>query len=132
MRDRIFADLIIVLHFLWILFMVGGFIYTLCGFWKKGIFNRWLFRILHLIGIVYVGLLVIMGKSCPLTILENTLRAKSNPSQTYLGSFVVYYIEKLVYPNVNPYIICTGTLIFALSTVLLFFIRPPQKFKKDG
>lgn len=129
---KIFADIIIVIHFIWILFMVGGFIYTIYGFWKKEIFNRWLFRVLHLGGITYVGLLVIMGKSCPLTVLENTLRAKYNPNLTYPGLFIVHYIKKLVYPEINPYIIWISTIIVGVSTILIFIIRPPAKFRKDG
>ncbi len=81
--------------------MLAGFIFTFYNvfFAKSKLFlDWWLFRTVHLCGIVYVGLLAILGKYCPLTILENILRAKYNPNLSYPGSFIVHYIEKLVYP----------------------------------
>ncbi len=97
MLYKILADIIVVMHFAWILFMLIGFILTVIGFWKREIFDWLLFRILHLFGIVYVSLLAIMGKYCPLTIWENTLAAKYDPSLIYPGSFMVHYAQKLVY-----------------------------------
>ncbi len=47
--------------------------------------------------IIYVAILTLLGKYCPLTILENKFREQYNPELTYPGSFVIYYIEKLVY-----------------------------------
>lgn len=127
---KIFADIIVVMHFVWILFMLWGFILTLVGFWRRGFFERWLFRTLHLFGIVYVSLLAIMGKYCPLTIWENTLRAKYAPGLTYPGSFMIHYIEELVYPDVNPLIIQIPTISIAVFTVLVFIISPPQRIKR--
>ena len=105
MLYKILANIIVAVHFVWILFMLIGVILTLSGFFYKRFFDWWLFRILHLCGIAYVGLLATLRQYCPLTILENTVRAKYNPDLTYPGSFIVHYIEKLVYPDVNPSII---------------------------
>jgi len=71
-----------------------------------------------------------MGKHCPLTILENTLRTKYNTELTYHGSFIVYYIEKLVYPDLNSLMIIIPTVIIALSTLVIFILRPPKKIKE--
>ena len=136
MLYKVVADLIVVIHFAWILFMLLGFILTLCGFFYRSFFDRWLFRTLHLCGIAYVGLLAALRQYCPLTILENTLRTRYNPELTYPGSFIVYYVEKLVYPEVNPLIILIPTAIIAVFTILVFIIKPPAKirriFKKKG
>ncbi len=110
---RFLADIIVFIHFVWILFMLLGFLLTLCGFIYKNkrFFEMWLFRTLHLFGIVYVGLLAVLREYCPLTILENILRGKYNPELNYPGSFIAHYIEKLVYPDVNPLIIIIPTMI---------------------
>ena len=105
--------------------MLIGFILTLCGFFYKRFFDWWLFRTLHLCGIIYVGLLVLLREYCPLTILENTVRAKYNPNLTYPGSFIVHYIEKLVYPDVNPSIILVPTIFIAVYTIVVFIFKPP-------
>jgi hypothetical protein len=130
MSYRLLADVIVVVHFAWILFMLVGFIFTLGGFFNKNFFDRWFFRTLHLLGIAYVSTLAIMGRYCPLTIWENTLRAKYDPNLTYVGSFIIHYIEKLVYPDVNPLIIQIPTTFIAIFTVVMFLIKPPEKIKR--
>ena len=110
--------------------MLVGFILTLYGFFRKSFFDKWLFRTVHLCGILYVGLLALLRQYCPLTMLENTLRAKYNSDLIYPGSFIVHYIEKLVYPDVNPLIILTPTIIIAIFTIVVFIIRPPAKIRR--
>lgn len=90
-------------------------------------FDRWIFRTIHLAGIVYVASLMLLGKYCPLTLLENELRRRHNPEQTYPGSFMVHYIEELVYPEADFLIFVIPTMIIALFTVFMYFFRPPKK-----
>lgn len=127
---KIIADTIVVLHFVWILFMLLGFILTIWGFFWKGFFELWLFRTLHLCGILYVSLLAILREYCPLTILENISRLKYNPETIYPGSFIAHYIEKLVYPDVNPLILIIGTIFIAVFTLVIFIGKPPTKIRK--
>lgn len=127
MPYKILADIIVVAHFAWILFMLTGFLLTLLGFWRREIFDWFFFRVLHLFGIFYVSLLAIMGKYCPLTIWENILRQKYDPSLTYAGSFMIHYVEKLVYPDINPWFIRIPTTFIAVFIIVVFIIRPPRK-----
>ena len=127
---KILADIIVAIHFVWILFMLIGFVLTVRGFFRKGFFDRWLFRTLHLAGIAYVSLLAMMRKYCPLTLWENVLRAKYDPSLTYPGSCMLHYAEKLVYPDINPLIIRIPTTFIAVFTVVVFIIRPPERVRK--
>lgn len=130
MSHKIFADAIIVLHFLYILFMILGFLLTgYALFFREKFFDRWLFRSLHLLGIFYVASLSILGKYCPLTILENELRLRYEVSSVYSGSFIVHYLEKLVYPDVNPLVIQIPTVFLAIFTTVMFIVKPPKKIK---
>ena len=130
MAYKIFADAIIVAHFLYILFMLLGFLLTgYALFFRQKFFDWWLFRSLHLLGIFYVVSLSILGKYCPLTILENELRLRYEVSLVYSGSFIVYYLEKLVYPDVNPLVIQIPTVFLAIFTIVVFIVRPPKKIK---
>lgn len=129
MLYKIIADIIVVVHFGWVLFMLLGFVLSLWGFFWREFFNWWLFRILHLFGIVYVVLLAVLRQYCPLTILENTLRARYNPILTYPGSFIVHYINRLVYPDVNPLILLIPTIFIAVFTVVIFIIKPPARIR---
>jgi len=129
MLYKIIADIIVVLHFIWIIFMLFGFFLTIYGFFRKKIFDWWLFRTLHLSGILFVGILTLLRRFCPLTILENLSRTRYSPEGTYPGSFIVHYIEKLVYPDVNQTFLRVGTVFVALFTLAVFVIRPPSKIK---
>ncbi len=126
---KILADAIVTMHFGWILFMLLGFILTLCAFFKKDFWDRWLFRTIHLFGIVYVSSLAIMRKDCPLTLFENALRAKYDSALIYPGSFMVYYVEKFVYPDVNLLLILIPTAFIAIFSIIIFIIKPPAKIK---
>ena len=130
MSYKILADAIIVAHFLFILFMLLGFLLTVCALvFRQKFFEWWLFRSLHLLGIFYVSSLSILGKYCPLTILENELRLRYEVSSVYFGSFIVHYLEKLIYPDVNPLVIQIPTVFLAIFTIVVFIIKPPGKIK---
>ena len=125
------ADLVIFTHLIWIVFMLTGFFITLYALaFKKSFLNCWKFRTLHLAGIFYVASLSILGKYCPLTILENFLRAQVSPQQVYQGSFIAHYLEKIVYPEIDPILIKIPTLLIAVFTIITFVISPPLKIKQ--
>lgn len=131
MHYRLLADFLVAIHFLWIIFMLAGFGLTLWGmFLKRKILDWFWFRTLHLAGIVYVGALSLQGKLCPLTIWENQLRVKAEPTSTYSGSFIIHYIEKLVYPEVNPLLLQVATITLGVFTILAYILAPPFKLKE--
>lgn len=127
---RVIADLLMVTHFAWIIFMIWGFVLTIRGFFRPAFFDRWLFRTTHLSGILLVAVIESLGKYCPLTIWENSLRTHYDPSTDYPGSFIVGHIENIVYPNVGPLILTIPTIGLALMTLVVFVLRPPAKFRR--
>jgi hypothetical protein len=121
--------------------MLLGFVLTVCGAWAVYIlrntagiwtafFDRWLFRTIHLGGIIYVAVLTIWAEYCPLTIFENELKGMYNPELTYRGSFVIHYIEKLIYPEANFLLFVIPTMIIAAFSIVMFAVRPPAKIKR--
>ena len=140
MLYKILADLVVLIHFAWILFVLWGFILAVCGSicvyvlqtakdrWRT-FFDRWIFRTIHLGGIVYVTIMTVLGENCPLTIMENGLRKHHNAELTYHGSFVVHYIEKIVYPEANFLFFLIPTILIAVFSTIMFIIRPPVKIK---
>ncbi len=89
---RLLGDAVIILHFLWILFILFGLFVGI----KYG-------RLIwvHLGGLVFTLILNIGGWFCPLTHLENHLYSLYNPQLTYAGSFIGQYLQKLIYLDVN-------------------------------
>ena len=130
MTEKILADFLVALHLSWILFMVVGFVLTLVAFLRKEIFDWLVFRTLHLLGILYVGTYAVLRKSCPLTIWENELRAKADPEGAYPGSFIVHYLEKFVYPDIEWWMIFTATAIVTVFTLVVYILRPPERIKR--
>lgn len=130
---RLLADFIVLIHFLWILFMLWGFGRTIWAIIKKDIKflqNRFI-RTFHLLGILVVGFLIIIGKPCFLTVWEIKLRVISGvPS--YTGSFIVHYIEKLVYPDVHPLVVEIPSVIIGGVTLLIYILLPPWKRPREG
>jgi len=129
MAYKILANAILVMHFLWIVFMLAGFVYTLLALFYDRLLDRWLLRTLHLFGIIYVGALAVLRQYCPLTLLENILRNKYTASTDYRGPFILRNLEKVVYPEIDPYIILIPTIFIAVFTLTVFILKPPAKIK---
>jgi hypothetical protein len=102
MLYRILADIVIIIHLLWIFFLIAG------AYWGR---KRRAFMMFHGVGLVFAVLSQVLGWYCPLTYLEVWLAAKQNAAQSYPGSFIAHYAEKLVYIDVPP------TIIFLLTIV---------------
>lgn len=52
-----------------------------------------------------------------------------NVPETFPGSFIAYYIERLVYPDVNPLLVLIPTYVIASITIIVFIMKPPEKIK---
>lgn len=127
--NKVLSDIILFIHLIWILFMIGGFIFAVMALFKKELLDRWLFRTIHLLGIVYVGILSVLNIECPLTTLENFFRLKDN-TPVKEPDFLTYYLEKLVYPDVAPLMIIVPTVFMAVFTAVVFIARPPAKISQ--
>ncbi len=127
MTDSLLADIILVVHLGWILFMLYGFALTVRALWRPAFWDRWLFRSIHLGGILFVASLELLGKYCPLTVWEYRLR----PATVEPGHFVLDWIERLVYPDVSPLVYLIPTYAIALFTVVMFVRRPPSRFRRS-
>jgi hypothetical protein len=83
------ADALVLLHGAFILFAVFG---GLLALRSRGL--MWL----HLPAAAWASAVVIMGWTCPLTPLEQSLRAVAG-KQGYTGGFVEHYILTAIYPE---------------------------------
>jgi hypothetical protein len=106
MLYKILADMVVLIHFLWILFLLFG---ALLGVRYKAI------KILHISGLLFAFVIQVLGWYCPLTDLEVWLRAKHDPSLAYTGSFIIHYVERVIYLEISP------QLIFSLTLLLIGF-----------
>lgn len=86
---RALADLVLVLHLGFVLFVVLGGLLVLR--WPRVAF-------LHLPAAVWGVLIEYTGWICPLTPLENSLRLRGGEAG-YTGGFIEHYIQPALYPN---------------------------------
>jgi len=85
---RISADLVLVVHLLFIGFVVGGAF--LAWRWPRIIW-------VQLPAMVYGALIEFVGFSCPLTSLQNYLQRRAGESG-YRGGFISHYLVQVIYP----------------------------------
>lgn len=82
------ADLVVVVHLLFISFVVGG---VFLGWrWPRVVWA-------HLPAVAYGALVEFAGFTCPLTPLEKYLRHRAGEAG-YRGGFIAHYLVAVIYP----------------------------------
>lgn len=120
------ADLILVLHLAWILWMLYGLARTVHALILPNPYlDRWLFRLLHLLGILGVAAFPLMGELCPLTNWEADLRGGASGQ-----GFVARLIQPLIYFEVPLWAFSVTYITLALFTLAAFILKPPAKFRR--
>ena len=89
MAYSLLADIVVLLHFGFILFVVSGGLLALR--WRRAVW-------IHIPAALWGGLVEIMGWPCPLTPLENWLRQAGGGSG-YEAGFIEYYLIPVIYPS---------------------------------
>jgi len=104
MLERLTADAVVLIHFGFVLFVVlgGGLVLH----WPR---LAWL----HLPAVAWGALVEFTGWICPLTPLEQSLRAAAGEA-SYTGGFVDHYLIPLLYPEG-----LTRSIQLALGAVVL-------------
>jgi len=105
---KILADITILLHLIWILFLISGIIFA----HKKS-----KIAFLHVAGLAFTLLLNLMQWYCPLTYLENYLRLLSSSNASYTGSFIINYLEKIIYPDLPELYLRIGAISFVVLNI---------------
>lgn len=123
--SRVAADLLVALHFAFVLFVVLGGLLVLR--WPKVAY-------LHLPAAAWGALIEFAGWICPLTPLEQSLRRQAGMAG-YEGGFVEHYILPVLYPsgltrNIQ-FVLGAAVLVLNVSVYLyvVFLQRGPSKSK---
>jgi len=117
------ADLILVVHFAFVLFVVGSLPLIWIG---AGMGWNWVrgfgFRVTHLAAILIVSAEAAAGIWCPLTLWEDALRGVATDK-----SFVARWIHALLFYDLPPWIFTTAYLVFAALVMLTWLRIPPRR-----
>ena len=121
------ADAILIVHFLFVLFVVGGLALTWIGAWRGWCWIRSMtFRITHLISIVFVACEALLGMMCPLTEWEDALRATTGGVASD-KSFIARWVHHLMFFQLPEWVFTVLYVAFAAIVVATLVLIPPRK-----
>lgn len=114
MTYRLLADATVVFHFAFIAFVVLG---------SALVWRRLAWAWLHVPAIAWVAYIEFTGTLCPLTPLENALRARAGDAG-YAGGFVEHYLIPVIYPaGLTPAVqFALGAVVVILNVVAYWSI----------
>lgn len=121
------ADAVLVVHGLFVSFVVFGFLLTLAGLARGW---NWVrhpgFRYLHLVAIGVVVLQAWFAIECPLTTLENALRVRAGEAG-YGTSFIQFWLHRVLYYQADVWVFTLLYSLFGTAVALVWWIAPPVR-----
>jgi hypothetical protein len=91
---KFYANLVVGVHFGWTLLLIGGAIAMF--------FSPW-FAIAEMMILAFTLLIALpFGRTCPLTLFEEKLRKKIDPSYRNDGSYITVYLNKFLKTRFTP------------------------------
>jgi hypothetical protein len=123
----VLADVVLVVHGLYVAFVVIGFALILVGLARGWQWVRQpVFRYAHLAAIALVVLQVWFGIDCPLTTLESALRVKAGEAG-YGTSFIQHWLYRLLYYRAEPRVFGVIYTLFGAAVLLVWRFAPPVR-----
>ncbi len=117
------ADLVLVVHFAIVLFIVGGLLAAWMGAalgWRW-VRNPW-FRYLHLAAIGFVAAEALVGMACPLTVWEDLLRGGARAD-----SFLGRWVRRMLFYDAPQWVFTAAYVAWALATLATLRLVPPRR-----
>ena len=126
-RLLVIADLVLVAHAAFIVFVVGGQALILLGWvlrwrWTRGVW----FRLVHLCAISFVVLEVWAGIACPLTWLEFRLRSLAG-QPVEAASFIGHWLQRIVFYDAPSWVFTTAYTLFGALVLASLVLYPPHR-----
>ena len=126
------ADIIVLIHFIYVLFTVLGEVIILLGGLLKWqwVRNR-IFRLTHVAAVLIVAFEALGGIFCPLTTLEYTYRQKAGQEVDRAMSFVARLIHRIIfYDFPEIFFIILYAAFGTLVLLTLIFVPIKRRGKK--
>lgn len=123
------ADLVLILHVGVVAFVVGGLVMIWVGnaFGLRGV-NRLAFRLAHGLAIAIVVAESWLGVVCPLTSLEQVLRARAGVAESGAGQgFIAAWLSRLLYYDAPGWVFTLAYSLFGLLVAATWWRFPPQR-----
>jgi hypothetical protein len=115
------ADAVLIVHAIFVLFVVGGFMLILLGARRWSWVRNRTFRVVHLAAIAFVAAEALLGFTCPLTVWEDALRGATG------RSFVGRWVARLLYYDFPEWVFTVAYCAFAAAVLWAWRAIPPRK-----
>jgi len=123
---HLLADLVLVVHFAFVAFVVGG----LAAIWIGaaagwGWVRNFRFRVAHLAAICFVAAEALLGVMCPLTLWEDALRGRESEA-----GFIARWIRGVMFYQLPGWVFTVAYVVFAVAVAATFRFFPPSRSAK--
>ncbi len=126
MTNILLANIILILHFFYVSFIIIGLVVIYLGYFMKWTFIRNpVFRWIHLSAMAIVIIEVLFGIFCPLTEWESELRGAQKIS-AYSSGFIPYWVHHLLFYDWSPWIFESVYILLFLFMIASMFMVPPR------
>jgi Protein of Unknown function (DUF2784). len=123
----VLADIILIIHFLFVLFVVGSLPLIWIGGWMRlDLVRNLRFRLTHIAAILFVAVESFVGMICPLTLLEDRLRGGESG-----GSFIQRWLHRILFYDVPEWVLTTIYVLFAVLVIITFRLLPPRPRRRQ-
>lgn len=128
---RLLADAVLVLHFSFIVFVVGGLVVVVVGNVRGWTWvNRYWLRMAHLGGIGFVVVESWLEVPCPLTTLEAWLR-DGGGAATYSQGFIEHWVQRVFAYEIRPWMFKFVDGAIGSLALFAWWRFPPQRKHKS-
>ena len=130
---RLLADILLVVHFAFVSFVVIGLFITWLGYFLRWTFVRnFYFRAAHILAMAVVLLEALFGVVCPLTTWEIQLRKLGGQVVYGDQTFMQYWIHKIMFFDLEQTTFTIIYFCFFTALVLSFiFVFPEFPWRKE-
>lgn len=118
MAYRILAEIVLVIHFCFVIFVVLG---------GLPVVRRHYIAWLHVPAVIWSVLVEFFWWTCPLTTLENWLWQLGGEAG-YASGFIDYYISAVLYTELSPQFRLTLGLLLIVFNLLFYWYAFRQRF----
>ncbi len=119
MAYRVLAEIVLVLHFCFVIFVVLGGVLVL---------RRHRLAWLHVPAVIWGVFIEFFWWACPLTTLENRLRELGGEAG-YATGFIDYYVSAVLYAPLSPQVrIALGLMLVGFNLFIYLYLLRRQAF----
>ena len=125
-RCSLLADFVLIIHCCIVFFVVFGLVALPIGYLNNYSWTRNVkLRVAHIFLMGFITLEAVLGITCPLTIVENTLRQIE-----YQESFVSYWLSHFIYWDLPAYFFVTLYSGCFFWSLIFWRVCPPKPLSR--